>query len=111
MNSSSFTRYAFNIRGHLMNVQIRVATPNDVEALRALMKELVAYMDEDFVEKRFEWGIQRRLYDPLQRHGLLIAEKVLINVKKGRAKTVEELYKKLKFQEKYSVMERVFNND
>ncbi|OLS12480.1 MAG: hypothetical protein RBG13Loki_3901 [Promethearchaeota archaeon CR_4] len=154
-----------------MNVQIRVATPNDVEALRALMKELVAYMDEDFVEKRFEWGIQRRLYDPLQRHGLLIAEdldeknrsvgmifaelrvdpfgrsegyikqlivtadyrgkhiggelleqaidhlrkinveKVLINVKKGRAKTVEELYKKLKFQEKYSVMERVFNND
>jgi len=154
-----------------MNIQIRVATPNDVDALRTLMKELVAFMKEEFVEKRFEWGIQRRLYDPLQRHGLLIAEdldkencsagmifaelrvdpfgrsegyikqlivtaeyrekgiggqllkeaidhlrkihveKVMINVKKGQVKTVEELYKRFKFREKYSVMELVFNHD
>ncbi len=57
-----------------MNIQIRVATPDDVGPLRTLMKELVVFMHEKFVEKRFEWGIQRRLYDPLQRHGLLIAE-------------------------------------
>ncbi len=57
-----------------MNIQIRVATPDDVSALRTLMKELVAFMHERFIDKRFEWGIQRRLYDPLQRHGLLIAE-------------------------------------
>ncbi len=59
-----------------MNIQIRVATPDDVGALRTMMKELVASLHEKFVEKRFEWGIQRRLYDPLQRHGLLIAEDV-----------------------------------
>ena len=57
-----------------MKIQIRVATPDDVAPLRNLMKELVAIMNEKFVEKRFEWGIQRRLYDPLQRHGLFIAE-------------------------------------
>ncbi|HMF30563.1 MAG TPA: GNAT family N-acetyltransferase [Candidatus Lokiarchaeia archaeon] len=57
-----------------MNINIRVATPEDNTALRALMKELVATMNEDFVEKRFEWGIQRRLYDPLQKHGIFIAE-------------------------------------
>jgi GNAT superfamily N-acetyltransferase len=59
-----------------MNIQIRVATPDDTNVLHSLMKELVAFMHENFIEKRFEWGIQRRLYDPLQRHGLLIAEDV-----------------------------------
>lgn len=62
--------------GKFMNVNIRVATPEDNTALRALMKELVATLDEEFVEKRFEWGIQRRLYDPLQKHGIFIAEDV-----------------------------------
>ncbi len=156
-----------------MNIKIRVATPDDVSALRTLMKELVASLHEKFIEKRFEWGIQRRLYDPLQRHGLLIAEdtdteaknrpvgmifaelrvdplgrsegyikqfvvtadyrekgighqllkeavdhlrkihveKIMINVKEGQLQAVEELYKKFNFQEKYRVMELVFDRD
>jgi GNAT superfamily N-acetyltransferase len=30
-------------------------------------------LGQKFDPKRFDWGIRRRLFDPLQRHGILIA--------------------------------------
>ena len=51
-----------------------IATPDDIEALKELTKELVEGLDQEFEPKRFDWGIRRRLYDPLQRHGILLAK-------------------------------------
>jgi ribosomal protein S18 acetylase RimI-like enzyme len=79
-----------------MNIKIRVATPDDVGPLRTLMKELVAFMHERFVEKRFEWGIQRRLYDPLQRHGLLIAEDIDVKDASGKVRPVGMIFAEIR---------------
>ena len=57
----------------LEHVKIEIATPEHIDALKELTKELVEGLDQDFEAKRFDWGIRRRLYDPLQRHGILIA--------------------------------------
>ena len=57
-----------------MNIKIEIASPDDVESLRELTKQLVEGLHQNFEEKRFDWGIIRRLYDPLQRHGILIAK-------------------------------------
>lgn len=57
-----------------MDVRIRVGTPDDRATLKKFVNQLVADLGEDFDEKRFDWGILRRLYDPLQRHGIFIAE-------------------------------------
>ncbi|MFX1239370.1 MAG: GNAT family N-acetyltransferase [Promethearchaeota archaeon] len=56
------------------NIVVDIATPDDIEALKALTKQLVEDLDQEFEPKRFDWGIRRRLYDPLQRHGILIAK-------------------------------------
>ena len=56
------------------NIDVDIATPDDIEALKGLTKELVEGFEQDFEPKRFDWGIRRRLYDPLQRHGILIAK-------------------------------------
>lgn len=56
-----------------MDIDIRVASPDDVEAIETLTKKLVELVKDSFIPKRFEWGIQRRLYDPLQKHGILVA--------------------------------------
>jgi len=56
-----------------MSVKIEIATPDQIEQLRNLTQELVEGLGQDFDPKRFDWGIRRRLYDPLQRHGILIA--------------------------------------
>ena len=53
---------------------MEVASPDDIESLKDLTKELVESLNQDFEPKRFDWGIRRRLYDPLQRHGILIAK-------------------------------------
>lgn len=53
---------------------IRLAMPKDKEELERLTRELVKEKGERFVEKRYEWGILRRVYDPLQRHGIFVAE-------------------------------------
>ncbi|MFX1419628.1 MAG: GNAT family N-acetyltransferase [Promethearchaeota archaeon] len=50
-----------------------MANPENIEDLRELTKQLVEGLGQDFDPKRFDWGIRRRLYDPLQRHGILIA--------------------------------------
>lgn len=55
------------------NVKIEIASPENIDSLMNLTKELVEGLGQTFEPKRFDWGIRRRLYDPLQRHGILIA--------------------------------------
>ena len=55
------------------NIKVEVANPEHIEHLKDLTKELVEGLGQKFDPKRFDWGIRRRLYDPLQRHGILIA--------------------------------------
>lgn len=52
---------------------VQVANPEHIDDLRELTKLLVEGLGQKFDPKRFDWGIRRRLYDPLQRHGILIA--------------------------------------
>ncbi|TFG01042.1 MAG: N-acetyltransferase [Promethearchaeota archaeon] len=56
-----------------MNIKIEIASPNEIDELRNFTKQLVEDLGQTFDPKRFDWGIRRRLYDPLQRHGILIA--------------------------------------
>jgi len=56
-----------------MSIKIDLATPEQIEALRELTKQLVEGLGQEFDPKRFDWGISRRIYDKLQRHGILIA--------------------------------------
>ncbi|MFW9785212.1 MAG: GNAT family N-acetyltransferase [Candidatus Heimdallarchaeota archaeon] len=56
-----------------MSIKIDLATPEQIDALRELTKQLVEGLGQDFDPKRFDWGISRRIYDKLQRHGILIA--------------------------------------
>ncbi|MHA1147243.1 MAG: GNAT family N-acetyltransferase [Promethearchaeota archaeon] len=58
----------------MSNIKIEIASPDDIDALKELTKELVEGLQQDFEAKRFDWGIRRRLFDPLQRHGILIAK-------------------------------------
>ncbi|MHA1291030.1 MAG: GNAT family N-acetyltransferase [Promethearchaeota archaeon] len=55
------------------NIKIEIASPEQIDDLRKLTKKLVEGLGQKFEPKRFDWGISRRLYDPLQRHGILIA--------------------------------------
>ena len=55
------------------NIKVMVASPEHIEELRELTKQLVEGLGQKFDPKRFDWGIRRRLFDPLQRHGILIA--------------------------------------
>ena len=57
-------------------VKIRMIMPEDKEDLEELMKNIVKEQGEEFIEKRFRWGMMRRLYDPLQRHGIFVAETI-----------------------------------
>ena len=57
----------------ISNIKVQVANPENIDDLRELTKQLVEGLGQDFDPKRFDWGIRRRLYDPLQRHGILIA--------------------------------------
>ena len=54
-------------------IKIEMATPDQIDALRQLTRQLVEGLGQQFDPKRFDWGISRRLYDELQRHGILIA--------------------------------------
>ncbi|TFG05776.1 MAG: GNAT family N-acetyltransferase [Promethearchaeota archaeon] len=58
-----------------MNITIRHAELEDLATIRTLMSQLYEYYGQSFNEKRFEWGIKRRLTDRLQKEGILIAEK------------------------------------
>ena len=54
-------------------IKVEIASPDNIDILREFTKNLVEGLGQQFDPKRFDWGIQRRLYDPLQRHGILIA--------------------------------------
>lgn len=55
------------------NIKVNVASPDHIEILKELTQQLVEGLGQEFDPKRFDWGIRRRLYDPLQRHGILLA--------------------------------------
>jgi len=55
------------------NIKIEVASPEQIDALEELTRLLVEGLNQEFEPKRFDWGIRRRLFDPLQRHGIIIA--------------------------------------
>ena len=55
-------------------LKIRNATPEDRNQIEMLTRLLVNERKETFDEKRFEWGLLRRLFDPLQRQGTFVAE-------------------------------------
>ena len=57
-----------------MVIEVRTAEKSDIDEMRRLMIQLCEVQGVDFEEKRFDWGIKRRLFDRLQKHGLLIAE-------------------------------------
>lgn len=57
----------------MSNIKVGIASLEQVDELRDLTKKLVESLGEKFEPKRFDWGIRRRLFDPLQRHGILIA--------------------------------------
>jgi len=57
----------------MSNIRVEIASPNEIGALRDFTKRLTEYLGQKFDPKRFDWGIKRRLYDPLQRHGILTA--------------------------------------
>ncbi|MFX0080651.1 MAG: GNAT family N-acetyltransferase [Candidatus Hodarchaeota archaeon] len=56
-----------------MQIRVEIANPEQINDLQELTKQLVEGLGQDFDPKRFDWGIRRRLFDPLQRHGILIA--------------------------------------
>ena len=56
-----------------MNIKVVIASPEHIDKLEDLTRELVEGLGQKFDSKRFDWGIRRRLYDPLQRHGILVA--------------------------------------
>ncbi|MCP4762170.1 MAG: GNAT family N-acetyltransferase [archaeon] len=58
----------------MVEFEIRMAMPEDKEKIELLTRALVDEKGEEFVEKRFEWGLLRRLFDSLQRHGIFLAE-------------------------------------
>jgi ribosomal protein S18 acetylase RimI-like enzyme len=62
-----------NGRCNMEDFDIRIATPDDKAEIERLTRELVKEKGEEFIEKRFEWGLLRRIYDPLQRHGVFVA--------------------------------------
>ena len=64
-------------------LKIRNAIPEDYDQIEMLTRLLVSERKETFDEKRFEWGLLRRLFDPLQRQGTFVAE---IDNNSGQAK-------------------------
>ncbi|MHA1268559.1 MAG: GNAT family N-acetyltransferase [Candidatus Helarchaeota archaeon] len=59
----------------MTEIKVRTASIADIKIIRELMIQLYEYFNVPFNEKRFEWGIKKRLKDRLQREGILIAEK------------------------------------
>ena len=57
----------------MSNIKVEIASPDHIDSLRELTQCLVEGLGQEFEPKRFDWGIRRRLFDPLQRHGILIA--------------------------------------
>lgn len=57
----------------MKGIKVEIGTPDQIESLEEMTKQLVEGLGQKFDPKRFDWGIRRRIYDKLQRHGILIA--------------------------------------
>lgn len=57
----------------MSNIKVQIASQEEIDDLQNLTKQLVEGLGQKFDPKRFDWGIRRRIFDPLQRHGILIA--------------------------------------
>jgi len=57
----------------MTSIKVEIASPEQIEDLKDLTKLLVEGLNQDFDPQRFDWGIRRRIFDPLQRHGILLA--------------------------------------
>jgi len=55
------------------NIKVEIASPEHINALEDFTRELAEGSGQKFDPKRFDWGIRRRLFDPLQCNGILIA--------------------------------------
>lgn len=64
-------------------INIRIAKDSDRDSIELLMRLLVSERKETFDSKRFEWGLLRRLFDPLQRQGTFVAESYASSGKKN----------------------------
>ena len=92
---------------------IRMAMPEDKTEIERLIRVDLKERNEIFEQKRFDWGILRRIHDPLQRHGIFIAEKkseekkpILIGILLGEMRidpfgTSECLIKRIFVQKEY----------
>ncbi len=56
------------------SINVRRAVPDDEPSLRNLMMQLCQTQNVPFNEKRFKWGVKKRLYDRLQKQGMFVAE-------------------------------------
>ena len=56
------------------NIKVEIASPEHINALEDFTRELAEGLGQKFDPKRFDWGIRRRLFDPLQCNGILIVE-------------------------------------
>ena len=56
------------------NIIVRRAVPDDLPSLRLLMEQLCETQNVPFNEKRFTWGVKKRLFDRLQKQGFVVAE-------------------------------------
>ncbi len=55
-------------------IEVRIGINKDRDALELLTRLMIEERSEMFDMKRFEWGLLRRLYDPVGRHGIFVAE-------------------------------------
>jgi len=55
--------------------ELRMVLPSDKGEIERLTRNLIKEKEnnEPFDEKRFDWGILRRIFDPLQRRGTYVA--------------------------------------
>ena len=55
--------------------ELRMVLPEDKQEIENLTRNLIKEKgkNEPFDEKRFDWGIMRRIFDPLQRRGTYVA--------------------------------------
>ena len=96
-----------------LNYNIRMAMPEDKNEIERLTRVDLKEKNEEFEQKRFDWGILRRIHDPLQRHGIFVAEKqneeknsILIGIILGEMRidpfgTSECLIKRIFVQQEY----------
>ena len=59
--------FDYNRKSTMSEIKVRTASIADIRAIRELMLQLYDYYGISFNEKRFEWGIKKRLKDRLQR--------------------------------------------